>query len=397
MIQRDYLIVGGGIGAASACDALRQFDPKGSLTLVSNEAHLPYHRPALSKSVLKDGTPSVEKLAERSEDWYRKRAIELRLATLVREFNIERRLAVMENGQTIEFRKACLATGSRARRPHVAGSNLGNVVYLRTYRDVLAIREILRSEKHVVIVGSGYLGAEVSSALIGSGAKLTVLSRDKAIWQDLVDPETANWLTEKFASAGVQLMLNENLNGFEGKTVVRNIQTKSGLRFPAGLAIVVIGTEPNLQLVMNTPLSSPGGCPVNEYLESDEKGIYAVGDIALYPDRLYGGARRVTSWDMASVQGATAGANMTGRKRQRFEVVPTCSAVALGMHFTFVGDFSLPHLIGEIEGSREKGNFIARYRRGEHLVAAVLCNRKPEEAYKLQEEVRTSLQTRLKK
>jgi hypothetical protein len=78
-------------------------------------------------------------------------------------------------------------------------------------------------------------------------------------------------------------------------------------------------------------------------------------------------------------------------------VVPTCSAVALGMHFTFVGDFSLPHLIGEIEGSREKGNFIARYRRGEHLVAAVLCNRKPEEAYKLQEEVRTSLQTRLKK
>jgi len=81
-------------------------------------------------------------------------------------------------------------------------------------------------------------------------------------------------------------MLNENLNGFEGKTVVRNIQTKSGLRFPAGLAIVVIGTEPNLQLVTNTPLSSPGGCPVNEYLESDEKGIYAVGDIALYPGQI---------------------------------------------------------------------------------------------------------------
>ncbi len=123
MIQRDYLIVGGGIGAASACDALRQHDPKGTVTLVSNEAFLPYHRPALSKSLLKDGTPSVEKLVEKSEDWYRKRNIELRLATVVREFNIERRLAVLENGQTIEFRKACLATGSRARRPHVAGAN----------------------------------------------------------------------------------------------------------------------------------------------------------------------------------------------------------------------------------------------------------------------------------
>jgi len=61
MIQRDYLIVGGGIGAASACDALRQHDPKGTVTLVSNEAFLPYHRPALSQSLLKDGTPSVEK------------------------------------------------------------------------------------------------------------------------------------------------------------------------------------------------------------------------------------------------------------------------------------------------------------------------------------------------
>jgi hypothetical protein len=100
---------------------------------------------------------------------------------------------------------------------------------------------------------------------------------------------------------------------------------------------------------------------------------------------------------MALVQGATAGANMTGRKRQRLEVVPLASAVALGMQFMFVGDFSLPHLMGEIEGSREKGNFIMRYRRGEHLVAAVLCNRKPEEVRKLQEEVRTSMQTRQKK
>ena len=191
MIQRDYLIVGGGIGAASACDALRQYDPKGTVTLVSNEAFLPYNRPELSKSVLKNGNPSVEKLADHSLDWYRKREIELRLGTVVREFNIERRLAVMESGQAIEFRKACLATGSRPRRPQVAGATLGNVVYLRTYRDVLAVREILASEKHVVVVGSGYLGAEVTSSLIGSGAKLTLLSRDKSMWQDLLDPETA--------------------------------------------------------------------------------------------------------------------------------------------------------------------------------------------------------------
>ncbi len=209
------------------------------------------------------------------------------------------------------------------------------LIYLRSFRDALAIREILLSEKHVVVVGSGFLGAEVSSFLTSSGAKLSLLSRDKVIWQDLLDPETAQWLTDSYLEAGIQLLLNENLNGFEGKTVIKNIQTKSGMRFPAGLAVVAIGTEPNLQLVANTPLSSPSGCPVNEYLETDEKGIYAVGDIALYPDRIYGGAKRVTNVEMARLQGLTAGANLTGRKRQKFESVPTCSSQVLGYAFRF--------------------------------------------------------------
>jgi 3-phenylpropionate/trans-cinnamate dioxygenase ferredoxin reductase component len=397
MIQRDYLIVGGGVGAASACDSLRQYDPKGTVMLVSNEAYIPYQRPPLSKSVLRDSHTTIEKLVEKTEDWYRKKGIELRLGTLVRELNIERRLAVLENGQTIEFRKACLATGSRARRPQVAGANLGNIVYLRGFRDSLAIREILLCEKHVVVVGSGFLGAEITSSLLNSGAKLSLLSRDRVVWQDLLDPATAQWLTDQYEQSEIQLLLNENLNGFEGKTVIKNVQTKSGLRFPAGLAIVAIGAEPNLQLVANTPLSSPYGCPVNEYLETDEKGIYAVGDIALYPDRVYGGARRVTNVEMARTQGLTAGANMTGRKRQKFEVLPTCSSYVLGMRFDFVGDFSMPHIFAEIDGSREKRNFIARCRRGETLVAAVLCNRRLEEVSRLQEEVKASVLSRAKR
>ncbi len=397
MIQRDYLIVGGGVGGASVCDSLRQYDPKGSVTLVSNEPHLPYQRPPLSKAFLKEAGVTLDTMVEKPEDWYKKRGIEVRLGTYVREFNIERHLAVLENGQTIEFRKACLATGSRARRPQVAGANLGNVVYLRSFRDALAIREILLSEKHVVVVGSGYIGAEVSSSLANSGAKLSLLSRDKVIWQELLDPETAQWLTDSYVEAGIQLLLNENLNGFEGKTVIKNIQTKSGMRFPAGLAVVAIGTEPNLQLVANTPLSSPSGCPVNEYLETDEKGIYAVGDIALYPDRIYGGAKRIANVEMARLQGLTAGANLSGRKRQKFECVPAWSSQVLGMHFDFVGDFSMPHLMADIQGSRDKRNFVARYRRGETLIAAVLCNREPTELAAIQEEVKTSVLSRSKR
>src|SRR6266446_6978464 len=82
--------------------------------------------------------------------------------------------------------------------------------------------------------------------------------------------------------AGVSLLLGESLNGFEGKTVLRNIQTKSGNRIPAGVAVVACGAEPNLELVRNTPLSGPHGSPVSDYLETEEKGIFAIGDLAFY-------------------------------------------------------------------------------------------------------------------
>jgi hypothetical protein len=88
---------------------------------------------------------------------------------------------------------------------------------------------------------------------------------------------------------------------------------------------------------------------------------------------------------------------MTGRKRQKFEIVPTCSSSVLGMHFDFVGDFSMPHLLADLEGSRDKANFIARYRRGDLLNAAVLCNRKPDEVRRIQEEIKISVLSRLKK
>jgi hypothetical protein len=117
----------------------------------------------------------------------------------------------------------------------------------------------------------------------------------------------------------------------------------------------------------------------------------------LYPDRIFGGVRRITNHEMAKLQGFVAGGNMTGRKRQKFEIVPAWSSVVLGMHFDFVGDFSTPHLLADVEGSRDKQNFIVHYRRGDALIAALLCNRRPEEVKKLQEDIRLSALSRQKK
>src|SRR5881398_1818663 len=373
MIQRDYLIIGGGIGGASACEGVRRHDKRGSVTLVGAEAFPPYKRWILSKDFLREKDPQPRKLLEPNEAWYEKHNIETRFGAVVTQFNIERRLAVLANGESIEFTKACLAMGSRPVRPTMAGTSLGNVIYLRTIRDALALREMASLEKTIMVVGGGLLACEAAASLRMMKMKLGLMHRDAYLLNRYVDPQTGTWLTDYFVKHGVMLSMGEALNGFEGKTVLRNVQTKSGNRFPVGLAVVAVGAEPNLDLVRNTPLAGPHGSPVTEYLETEEKGIYAVGDLAFYPDRIMGGVRRQTHWENARSQGLIAGANMTGKKRIRYEQVPYFWTEMFDLRMDFVGDFSVLPTRVDLQGTYAKKKFVARYYQGDKLRAILLC------------------------
>ena len=380
MIQRDYLIVGAGIGGATVCEALREYDPKGSVTLVGYESALPYHRSRLLSTFLTGSEADPKALKQLyclPPEWYAKNHIELRLETLVTQINLERKIAVLNTGQAIEFRKCCLAMGSRARRSPVAGANLGNILHLRTLRDMLALKEMIAVQKKIFLIGGGFITAETAAALQALGLNVQILCGHPHLWQKWLDPETALWLTEYFAEKGVPL-LNETLNGFEGKTILRNIQTKSGNRYAADLAILADGVEPNLGLVANTPLGSPNGTPVNDYLETDEKGIYAVGDIALYPDAIFGSVRRSEHCETTLEQARIAGANMTGKKRQRFKLCPHHSSKVFDLQFDFVGDFSQTPVRYEIDGDRSKRKFTAWYYQGPKLMGMLLCNESAE-------------------
>ena len=377
MIQRDYLIIGGGIGGASACEGVRRHDKRGSVTLVGAEVFPPYKRWILSKDFLREKDPQPRKLLEPNEPWYEKHKIETRFGTVVTQINIDRRLAVLANGESIEFNKACLAMGSRPVRPPVAGTSLGNVIYLRTIRDTLALKEMAGHEKGIMVVGGGLLACEAAASLRMMKLKVGLMHRNSCLLNRYVDPETGSWFTDYFAKHGVTLSMGESLNGFEGKTVLRNIQTKSGNRFPVGLAVVACGAEPNLDLVRNTPLSGPHGSPVTEYLETEEKGIYAVGDLAFYPDRIMGGVRRQTHWENARSQGLVAGANMTGKKRIRYEQVPYFWTNIFDLRVDFVGDFSVQPTRVDLQGTHAKKKFTARYYQGDKLRAILLCQQSP--------------------
>ncbi len=391
MIQRDYLIIGAGIGGGSACEAIRRYDKRGSVTLVSAETFHPYKRWMLSKAFLREKQAPLKKLPHLDDKWYQAHKIEVRSGTMVTQFNIDRRLAVLANGETIEFNKACLAMGSRATRPPVAGVGLGNVIYLRTIRDALALREMAGLEKNVVVVGGGLLSCEAAASLRQLKIKVSIMHRSGYLLNRYLDPETGAWISGYFAKHGITLLLGESLNGFEGKTILRNIQTKSGNRVAAGVAVVACGAEPNLELVRNTPLSGPHGSPVTDYLETEEKGIYAIGDLAFYPDRLMGGMRRQTHWDNAREQGLVAGANMTGKKRIRYEQIPYFWTEMFDLKLDFVGDFSVPPTRVELRGTYAKKKFIARYYLGDRLRAVLLSQESPREVEKAKTQLRAAL------
>src|SRR5881394_4528215 len=391
MIRRDYIVVGAGIGGASACEGIRKYDKRGSVTLVGAEIFPPYKRWILSKNFLREKEANLKRLQEVDERWFQTNKIETRFATVVTQFNIERRLAVLANGESIEFNKACLAMGSRPVRPPIAGVNLGNVIYLRTLRDALALREMANVERGIMVVGGGLLACEAAASLRMMKLKVGLMHRDAYLLNRYLDPQTGTWVTDYFAKHGVILSMGEALNGFEGKTVLRNIQTKSGNRFPIGLAVVAVGAEPNLDLVRNTPLAGPYGAPVTEYLETEEKGIFAVGDLAFYPDRIMGGVRRQTHWENARAQGLIAGANMTGKKRIRYEQIPYFWTEMFDLRLHFVGDFSMQPTRVDLRGTYAKKKFLARYYQGEKLRAILLCNQTEREVESAKKELRQAL------
>ncbi|MGI9114082.1 MAG: hypothetical protein DLM52_13710 [Chthoniobacterales bacterium] len=391
MIQRDYLVIGAGIGGASVCEAIRQHDKRGSVMLVGGEAFAPYKRWLLSKSFLREKNSAANKLSHASEQWYSSNKIDARFGTVVTQLNIERRVAVLGNGESIEFNKACLAMGSRPVRPPVAGVGLGNVIYLRSLRDAFALREMAEHEKNVVVVGGGLLACETAASLRQMKLKVSMMHRHANLLNRYLDADTGAWLTGYFGKNGVQLLTGESLNGFEGKTVLRNIQTKSGNRVAAGLAVVACGAEPNLDLVRNTPLSGPHGSPVTEYLETEEKGIYAIGDLAFYPDRLMGGMRRQTHWDNAREQGLVAGANITGKKRIRYEQLPYFWTEMFDLRLDFIGDFSLPPSRVAMSGTHAKKKWSARYFQGERLRGILLSGATPKEINGAKAELRGTL------
>jgi 3-phenylpropionate/trans-cinnamate dioxygenase ferredoxin reductase subunit len=319
-----FVIVGGGLAAAKAVEALRDNNFDGHIIVFADEEHLPYERPPLSKEYLA-GKKSLTDFTVQNSDWYRDNNVDLRLSTPVSALDAAGHTVALADGTTVGYDKLLLATGSGSRRPPIPGSDFGGVHYLRTYEDAVALNSVLREGSSLAVVGAGWIGLEVAAGARQRGVDVTVVETARQPLLAALGETVGEVFATLHREHGVDLRLETQVeeitraDGAHGSAT--GLRTTDGTTIAADAVLVAVGAKPNTELAERAGLSmGDGGVLVDSTLRTSDPDIYAVGDIAAAEHPLFGTRIRTEHWANALKQPAVAVAGMLGTPREYAEL-----------------------------------------------------------------------------
>jgi NADPH-dependent 2,4-dienoyl-CoA reductase/sulfur reductase-like enzyme len=369
----ELVIAGGGLTAARAIKSYREAGGEGRITLVSDEATLPYHRPALSKRYLRGETTETPHVED--EAFYRDHDVDVLLETKVVGVDSGARRLTLDNGIRLRYDKLLVATGATPRSLRVAGSDLEGVFALRTIVDSTAIRAAARVAERAVVVGGGFIGMEAAASLSRLGLDVTLIHLGRDLFDQLGSTDLSDQLAALYREKGVGLLLGHEVAGFGGDRVLAHVETTSGLRIDADLAVVGVGVVPNIDFLATSGIAVDNGVVVNARFETSAPGAYAAGDVASFFDPLYGRRRRIEHWSNANYQGSEVGRILAGADGGYDEVSSFFSEV-FGITIKVFGDTSRFDTL-TTEGSLADG-FLGVYGSEGRLVGALTAGQSDE-------------------
>jgi len=312
-------IVGASLAGSSAAATLREEGFDGRTVLIGAEPQLPYDRPPLSKNYLR-GTTSFEKTLLRPPEFYRERDIEMRLGTTVTRVDAEKRMLALQDGERLEFDQLLIATGGRNKRFPIPGIDLPGVYDLRTVADADRIREAIGHGSRAVVVGLGFIGAEVAASMRQSGLEVVAVEPFKTPLYRALGEEIGRVVEGLHRDNGVEMILDDAVTAFEGSGKVERVVTRNGRRIQCSLAVFGLGIEPATELVAGTPVRVDNGIVVDDQCRTNVPGIFAAGDVANHHHPVCGRQIRVEHWQNGVKQGAAAARSMLGRGQSYDEV-----------------------------------------------------------------------------
>jgi len=307
-MQYDVIIIGAGQAGAMTAITLRQKGFSGRILLISNEGYLPYQRPPLSKAFLTNLLPT-ESLNIRSGAYYKKNKIDILMNETVQLIDRNKKNIILEGGSKHSYQKLVLATGSDIKTLDIT-CDKKNIHYLRNIDDSIKIRSLLDRQQKIVIIGAGYIGLEIASAAIQKNQQVTVLEADNRVMSRSVCPETSDFFEAIHKKEGVKLLLNTLIEDIHQHNNQKMITLKSHESISAESIIIGVGVSPKIDLAVEAGLDCQNGILVNEFCQTSDHDIFAVGDCANYPNTIYGQRLRLESVQNAIEQAKIAAATI---------------------------------------------------------------------------------------
>jgi 3-phenylpropionate/trans-cinnamate dioxygenase ferredoxin reductase subunit len=305
-----FVIVGAGLAGAKAAETLRKEGFDGRLTLIGDEAERPYERPPLSKEYLRG--EGADKPYVHPEDFYAEHEIDLMTSTRVTGVDLGLRQLLLEGDRHLGYDRLLLATGSEPRRLDVPGGNLDGIHYLRTVGESELISERIDRGQRLVVVGSGWIGAEIAASARQKGCEVTVIERGSLPLERVLGPEIGRIYLDLHRDHGAEFVPETTVERFEGTGSVERVVTGDGASLETEFVVVGIGIAPRTGLVETAGLQIDDGVVVDERLETSASGVFAAGDVANARNPFYGRHLRVEHWANALNQGPAAARAMLG-------------------------------------------------------------------------------------
>jgi 3-phenylpropionate/trans-cinnamate dioxygenase ferredoxin reductase subunit len=308
---RTCVIVGASLAGAKAAQTLRAEGFDGRIVLVGAEHDPPYERPPLSKGYLR-GETDVQEAVVHPVGFYAEHGIELRTGAEVVSVDRSRHRVVLATGEPIGYDRLLLATGAEPHRLHAPGSGLPGIFYLRDRVDADRIRAALATATSVVVVGGGWIGAEVAASARQLGCRVTMVHPHPAPLHGVLGPQVAAVYRSLHAERGVSMRMNTRVEAFRGSAGVEEVVTEEDAAIAADVVVVGVGAVPRTGLASGAGLRVDRGVVVDEYLRTHDERIFAAGDVAAAWHPVFGEHVRVQHWANALHQGPAAARSMLG-------------------------------------------------------------------------------------
>jgi 3-phenylpropionate/trans-cinnamate dioxygenase ferredoxin reductase subunit len=369
--DQTFVIVGASLAGAKAAETLRAEGYDGRLLLIGAEAERPYERPPLSKDYLR-GEVGREKVYVHEEGFYAEHDIELRLARTAVGLDASARELTLDDGERLRYERLLLTTGAEPRRLPIPGAELDGVLYLRSVGDSDALRERLERGGSVVVVGAGWIGAEVAASARQRGLEVTVVDPLSVPLERVLGAEVGAVYRDIHVDHGVQMLPGTGVAAFEGDASVERVRTDDGRALACDFVVIGVGVQPRIRLAAGAGIAIEDGILVDEHLQTSVPGVFAAGDVANAYHPLYRERVRVEHWANALHQGPAAARAMLGQPAA-YDRVPYFFSDQYDLGMEYAG-FAREWDRVVFRGDPAKREFIAFWMVGDRVVAGMNVN-----------------------